>query len=124
VDYPGIWDRVRAFYEDTRRPLEVGTAAADVILVPILTFNLLGWVTLHGTAEVGIVAVVAAIDVSSTALLLVSGLAPTPRVACPNCYGPMLAEVSKWKCGNCGARVTKPRAKARPAEEAVGEGSK
>ena len=110
---PGIWDRARAFYEDTRRPLEVGTAAADVILVPLLTLNLLGWVTVHGNAEVGVVAVVAAIDVTSTALLLVSGLVPTPRVACPNCHGPMLAEVSKWRCGRCGARVTKPRDRSK-----------
>jgi hypothetical protein len=124
VGKPGAGVRVRAFYENTRRTLDIGTAVADVILVPLLTLNLLGWVTIHSGADAGIVAIVAAVDVTSTALLLVAGLVPVPKVACPNCHGPMLAEVSKWKCGNCGARVSRPRAKPRAGGEDVVEGSK
>jgi hypothetical protein len=100
-------ERLRTFYELRLRSLEFGNAVADVILVPILALNLIGAISIKGQYLPGILAVVAFIDVSSTAILLIAGYVGPgrPRVACAKCQGMMVPTVSFWTCEDCGAKL-------------------
>jgi hypothetical protein len=109
-------DRLRAFYDLHLRSMEFGNAVADVILVPILALNLIGAITIRDHYLAVILATVAFVDVSSTAILLVAGYLGhgRPRVACAHCQGVMIPTISVWTCQDCGAKLTPPQAGSEP----------
>jgi hypothetical protein len=104
-------DALRAFYVENLRPMEFGSAVADVILVPILVLNLLGVITIKGPFTVWLVAIFAFIDVSSTAILLVAGYVghELARVGCASCKGEMVPSILHWTCKKCGAKLIPPK---------------
>jgi hypothetical protein len=104
-------DRLREFYDLHLRSMEFGNAVADVILVPILALNLVGAITIRDHYLAGILATVAFIDVSSTAILLVAGYVGhgRPRVGCAECQGAMVPTISYWTCQDCGAKLLPPK---------------